>query len=120
MADTRHTPHPGDALATGKVYDASGTKYIYLRRDAVETLGLDAGDHVAVRVTPDGSGLTVTPADGDPAVVECVHCGTPRPMAEIARHHLDAHPGKRYDPAWYTATEAATPGETAADGGAES
>ena len=89
-----------EPIGTGTVYESNGSKYIYLKRAAVEALGASGGDTVDVFVA-DGH-LEVRPQAGDVAsVVRCCYCERAVRRDEIAEHHLETHPSRRYDPAWY-------------------
>lgn len=90
----------GEKIGVGKVYESNGSKYIYLKRAAVESIEAEPGEEVDV-IAADGH-LKVVPQHGEVSVtVPCMYCELPIQREEIAQHHADKHPGKRYDPAWY-------------------
>jgi len=95
-----------ERLGTGTVYESNGSKYIYLKRPAVEALDVSGGDHVDVFAA--GEFLEVRPQNELAAVVSCRYCETPVQREEIATHHFENHPDRRYDPVWYHGTDADT------------
>lgn len=58
----------------------------------------EKGDHDG-HVKADGDGATLHFMDAP--TVECVYCEEPIPQGEIENHHIDEHPMKRWNPAYY-------------------